>query len=55
MQNEYFVSKIKHATHPNPSVTTGYYAKMKCFPSCISTIQYKSIRLEATVGVNKGF
>ena len=48
-------SKIKHATHPNPSVTTGNYAKTKCFPFCISTIQYKSLRFEATEGVNKGF
>ena len=48
-------SKIKHANHPNPSVTTGNYAKTKCFPLCISTIQYKSLRFEATEGVNKGF
>ena len=25
-------SKIKHANHLNPSVTTGNYAKTKCFP-----------------------
>ena len=50
-----FFSKIKHANHPNPSVTTGNYAKTKCFPFCISTIQYKSLRFEATEGVNRGF
>jgi len=54
MQNECF-SKVKHATQPNLSVTTGYYAKMKCFPFCFSTIQYKSLRYEATEGVNNGF
>ena len=48
-------SKIKHANHPKPSVTTGNYVKTKCFPFCISTIQYKSLRFEATEGVNKGF
>ena len=46
MQNEFFFSKIKHAT--------GNYARTKCFPFCISTIQYKSLRYEATEGVNKG-
>ena len=49
-----FFSKIKHANHPDPSVTTGNYAKTKYFPFCISTIQYKSLRFEATEGVNKG-
>ena len=54
MQNECF-SKIKHATHPNPSVTTGNYAKTECFPFCISTIQSISLGFEATEGVNKEF
>ena len=47
--------KIKHANHPNPSVTTFNYAKTKCLPFCISTIQYKSFGFEATECVNKGF
>ena len=48
-------SKIKHANHPNPSVSTGNYAKTECFPFCISTIQYKSLRFDATEGVKMGF
>ena len=48
-------SKIKHANHPNPSVTTGNLAETKCFPFSISTILYKSLRFEATEGVNEGF
>ena len=50
-----FFSKIKHANHPNLSVTTGNHAKTKCFPFCISTIQYQSLRFEAIEGVNEGF